>query len=156
VKPHFVAIRKPEQVRKASHCGSKQQERLHDHSIIACSRHIYMLFFTHIPFMVNHAFSTMPPEQSETEWLCVDVTGYKIINIYNLHAHDSLQRPSHTPACTLATSIASTSTGVTAQHRRTVRAWTPGQHATTLDCGTTQRKQPVSSLAVETSAPAQT
>jgi len=29
----------------------------HDHSIIACSRHIYMvLFFAHIPFVVNHAF----------------------------------------------------------------------------------------------------
>ena len=24
------------------------------------------------------------PEQSETEWLCVDVTGYKIINVYKL------------------------------------------------------------------------
>jgi len=32
------------------------------------------------------------------------------------------------------------------QHPRTVRGWTPGQHPTTLDCCTTQRKQPVSSL----------
>jgi len=48
--------------------------------------------------------------------LCADVTGYKNVNVYNLHAHDSLQRPSrrsHTPPCTLATSIASTSTGIT-------------------------------------------
>ena len=42
------------------------------------------------------------------------------------------------------------------QHPRTVRAWTPGQHPTTLDCCTTQRKQPVSSLAVGTSATTQT
>jgi len=40
----IVAIGKPErQVRKASHCGSKQQEiTCHDHAVIACSRHIYM------------------------------------------------------------------------------------------------------------------
>ena len=42
------------------------------------------------------------------------------------------------------------------QHPRTVRAWTPGQHPKTLDCCTTQRQQPVSSLAVKTSAPTQT
>jgi len=37
-----------------------------------------------------------------------------------------------------------------------VRAWTPGQHPTTLDGCKTQRKQPVSSLAIGTSAPTQT
>ena len=36
----------------------------HDHSIIACSRHIYLvLFFTHIPFVVNCAFSATPTER---------------------------------------------------------------------------------------------
>jgi len=35
------------------------------------------------------------------------------------------------------------------------RAWTPGQHPTTLVCCTNQRKQPVSSLAFGTSAPTQ-
>jgi len=35
-----------------------------DHSIIACSRHIYLgLFFAHIPFVVNRAFSAMPVER---------------------------------------------------------------------------------------------
>ena len=66
------------------------------------------------------------------------------------------QRPSrrsHTPVCSLATSINSMSTGVTTQHPQTVRAWTPGKHPATLDCCTTKRKQPLSSLAVGTSAP---
>jgi len=72
-------------VRKASHFGSKQQQRsctaitlcvhwslcwiVHtlvsaelphrNHSIIACSRHIYiLLFFAHILFMVNHTINT--------------------------------------------------------------------------------------------------
>jgi len=47
------------------------------------------------------------PELSETEWLCVDVAGYKIINVYtNLRARDSHQRSyrcSHTPVCMLVT-----------------------------------------------------
>jgi len=33
----------------------------HDHSMIACSRHIYVvLFFAHIPFVVNREFSATP------------------------------------------------------------------------------------------------
>jgi len=90
------------------------------------------------------------PEQSETEWLCADVAGYKIINIYNLHARDSLQRPSrrsHTPVCILATSTASMSTGVTTQHPLTVRAWTPGQHPAILDTSAPTRMWPSRILA---------
>jgi len=38
-----VAIGKSEQqVRKASHCGSKQQQTRRDHFMIACLRHLYM------------------------------------------------------------------------------------------------------------------
>jgi len=77
----------------------------------------------------------------------------------NLHTRDSHQRPSrrsHTPACMLATSTADMSPGVTTKHPLTVRAWTPGQHPTTFDCCTTQRKQLASSLSNGTSAPTQT
>ena len=34
----------------------------HDHPIIACSRH-HVLFFTHIPFVVNHTINATPPER---------------------------------------------------------------------------------------------
>ena len=38
----------------------------HDHSIIACSRHIYiLLFFAHIPFVVNHTINATPTERSQ-------------------------------------------------------------------------------------------
>jgi len=108
-----VAIGKPErQVRKASHCGSKQQERSHDeitlvvtiskyyqlfnsftsvirgysprsvdrdHSFIACSRdqgrperdprrYIWVLFFAHIPFVVNRTLNATPTERLQ-QWL---------------------------------------------------------------------------------------
>jgi len=39
---------------------------LQDHSIIACLHHIYciwVLFFTHIPLMVNRTFNTTPMEK---------------------------------------------------------------------------------------------
>jgi len=36
----------------------------HDHSIVACSRHVYiLLFFAHIPFVVNHTINATPPER---------------------------------------------------------------------------------------------
>jgi len=80
-----VAIRKPEcHVWKVSHCGRSRaaitlcvrwsscsivhtlilaEVTRHDRSIIACSRHIYVvLFFAHIPYVVKHAFSAMPAE----------------------------------------------------------------------------------------------
>ena len=34
-----------------------------NHSVIACSRHVYVvLFFAHIPFVVNHTFNATPAE----------------------------------------------------------------------------------------------
>jgi len=36
----------------------------HDHSIIVCSRHMYMvLFFAHAPFGVNHTFNATQAER---------------------------------------------------------------------------------------------
>ena len=40
----------------------------HDHSIIACSRHIYiLLFFAQIPFVMNNTFNATPPERLQ-QW----------------------------------------------------------------------------------------
>jgi len=56
-----VAIGKPErQVRKASRCGSKQQKR--SHAIVTLllfvrDTYIWVLFFAHIPFVVNRTFN---------------------------------------------------------------------------------------------------
>jgi len=60
----FVVIGKPErQVRKASHCGSKQQYRIPDEITLLLfvrAAYIWVLFFAHIPFVVNCIFKTMP------------------------------------------------------------------------------------------------
>jgi len=45
----------------------------HDHSFIACSRHIYMvLFFAHIPFVVNRTINATANFQPLNSTFCVD------------------------------------------------------------------------------------
>jgi len=92
-------------------------------------------------------------EKSETEWLCVVVAGYKIINIYK--PPPSRLTPTAIPAwlvCKLATSNANMSTGATTKHLMTVNNRHPGQQPTTLVCCKTHREQPVSSLIDGTSS----
>ena len=64
---HFVAIGKSRAAYAQSFTLLKQATigfTCNDHSIIACSRHAYILsFFAHIPFMVNHTFNATPPER---------------------------------------------------------------------------------------------
>jgi len=71
---HFFAIGKPDQqVRKASHCGSKLQWWTHAmvNSNIACLCHIFLwlLFFAHIPFVVNRTFIATPTERLQQKEL---------------------------------------------------------------------------------------
>jgi len=74
-------------------------------------------------------------DQSETECLCVDVAGYKIVNVYkpprsrltpttDVPTPQSVRWRLQLPACEREL-----------QHNipRTVGAWTPRQHPTTLD-----------------------
>jgi len=82
----------------------------HDYSVVACSSHIYLvLFFAHIPFVVNRAFSTTPAEwlqhhnnllhvlhnkiiramtysscKTKTTPLCKELNLLKLDDIYNL------------------------------------------------------------------------
>jgi len=47
-----------------------------NHSIIACSRHIYLvLFFAHIPFVLNHTFNATPTERLQYYHAFDEVTG---------------------------------------------------------------------------------
>jgi len=67
-KHHFVVIGKAEQqVRKASHCCTKQQRRCHAViNLFLLVRATWMLFIMHIPFMVNSTFNTMLAERCNT------------------------------------------------------------------------------------------
>ena len=63
----IVAIGNPERhVRKASHRGSKQQQRSCSQSLLllfARATYMMVLFFTHILFVVNHTINATPPER---------------------------------------------------------------------------------------------
>jgi len=60
MKATFVVIGKAEQqVRKASHCGSKQEKRTHVVLILfLLVGDTWVLFITHIAFVVNRTFTT--------------------------------------------------------------------------------------------------
>jgi len=62
-----VAIGNPGRcVHKASQSGSKQQQRSCSQSLLlllARATYIMVLFFTHIPFVVNHTINATPPER---------------------------------------------------------------------------------------------
>ena len=62
---HFISIGKSRAACAQSFGLWLQATRVHacDHSIIACSRHIYiLLYFAHILFVVNHTINATPPE----------------------------------------------------------------------------------------------
>ena len=73
-----VAIGNPERhVRKASHRGTKQQQRSCSQSLLlllARATYIVVLFFTHIPFVVNHTIKATPPERLQPG---VELGGYQ-------------------------------------------------------------------------------
>ena len=99
------------------------------------------------------------PEQSETEWLCVDIVGFKIISVYKSPRSRFTQTAIATfphPSLYIGDFNCQHVNWVTTKHLLTVIAWAPGQNPTTLDCCMTQWKQSVSSLAVGTSAPTRT
>jgi len=58
--------------------------------------------------MDKRTLADQTPEPSEIEWLCIDVTGYKTINVYKPPpSHQWTSQHPHTPVCMLASSTAS-------------------------------------------------
>ena len=85
------------------------------------------------------------PTTSEPEWLCVDVDGYRIVNVYKplptrLQASDL--PGSHTPFSMLAILIVRMATGVIESVVPTESALLPGQALTALSLSTIQRTWP--------------
>jgi len=86
----IVAIGKPErQVRKASHCGSKQQQRSHAMItllLLVCTTYVWVLFFAHIPFVVNRTFNATPIERLQHyQMLQIHLTKVKTLGRLFLH-----------------------------------------------------------------------
>ena len=93
---------------------------------------------------------------SEIKWLCVDVDGYKIVNVYNHHQRDCnawISQCFLTPVCTLAILTVVMLTGVTMITVRTVSAWLAGQALIVLPSYIMPRTAPVFTPVAGTLAP---
>ena len=98
------------------------------------------------------------PLTSEIEWLCVDVDGYKIVNVYKPPPTRlrTLDLPVFlTPVCTLAILTVVMLTGVMMTTVRTVSAWLDGQVLIVLPSYIMPRTLPVFIPAAGTLAPIQ-
>ena len=96
------------------------------------------------------------PATSKTEWLCVDVDGYRIVNVYKpppRRLQASISQCSLTPFSMLAILIVHMSTGVIEPAVPMESALLPGQALTALSLSTTQRTWPPFILAAGTLAP---
>ena len=99
------------------------------------------------------------PPTSEIEWLCVDVDGYKIVNVCKplptrLRALDLPVFP-HPPVCTLVIITVVMLTGVTMTTVQTVSAWLAGQVLIVLSSYIMARTLPIFIPAAGTLAPIQ-
>ena len=99
------------------------------------------------------------PQDSEIEWLCIEVEDHYIVNVYKpppsqLQPSSSLCSP--TPAFMLATLTVSIPIGGTTNLPTMETAWLTGRLTTPLPFYTIQRSQLVSSLDVGTQAPTRT
>ena len=90
------------------------------------------------------------PPTSEIEWLCVDVDGYKIVNVYK---PPPTRLRTLTPVFTLAILTVAMLTGVTMTTVRTVSAWLDGKVLIVLPSYIMPRTLPVFIPAAGTLAP---
>ena len=97
----------------------------HNHSIIAYSRHIYVvLFFAHISFVVNHTFNATPAERLQQPSLLFTTNrADRTFFLWRLH----LARPSHRGHSTIL--LRSESPSVMCAKLRTVAASNNRDHA---------------------------
>jgi len=70
-------------VLQATHCSSADKLVIPNFSLAGSilSRNHGLATFVHE--RLEWSLGDQSPEQSETEWLCVDIAGYKIVNVYN-------------------------------------------------------------------------
>ena len=80
---------------------------------------------------LRYMLSDQSPPTSEIEWLCVDVDGYEIVNVYKPHQHDCepwISQCFLTPVFMLAILTVVILIGVMMITFRTVSAWLAGKY----------------------------
>ena len=71
-----------------THCTSSKKLKLSSFALAGFSLSRKHGLATFVHERLKYTLTKQSPLKSETERLCVDVDGHKIVNVYNLHQHD--------------------------------------------------------------------
>ena len=142
-----------------THCTDAEKLVLPNYQLAGSSLSRKHGLATFVHERLRYTLLDQSPPTSEIEWLCVDVDGYKIVNVYKppptrLRTLDLPVFPH--PYCTLAILTVVMLTGVMMTTVRTVSAWLAGQELIVLPCYIMPRTLPVFIPAAGTLAPIQT
>ena len=141
-----------------THCTDAEKLVLPNYQLAGSSLSRKHGLATFVHERLRHTLLDQSPLTSEIEWLCVDVDGYKIVNVYKppptrLRTLDL--QCILTPVFTLAILTVVMLTVVTMTTVRKVSAWLVGQVLIVLPCYIMPRTLPVFTRAAGTLAPIQ-
>ena len=139
-----------------THCTDAEKLVLPNYQLTGSSLNRKHRLATFVHERLRYTLLDQSSPTSEVEWLCVDVDGYKIVNVYKppptrLRTLDLPVFP--TPVFTLAVLTVVMLTGVIMITVRTVSAWLAGQVLIVLSSYIMPRTLPVFIPAAETLAP---
>ena len=152
---HFAAQREALVILlQETHCASAQRSVLLDYQLAGFSLSRKHGIDTFVHKRLKWTLFDQSPPTSKTEWLCADIDGCKMVNVYKpppirLQVSDLPV----IPVSMLATLIASMLAGVMMPTVQMGNAWLAGQIPTILSCSITQRMPPASNLAVGIQVP---
>ena len=141
-----------------THCTDAEKLVLPNYQLAGSSLSRKHGLATFVQERLRYLLLDQSPPTSEIEWLCVDVDGYKIVNVYKPPPTRlrTLNLPVYPhPVCTLAILTVVMLTGVTMTTVRTVSVWLTGQVLIVLASYIMPRTLPVFIPAVGTLAPIQ-
>ena len=134
-----------------THCTDAEKLVLPNYQLAGSSLSRKHGLATFVHERLRYTLLDQSPPTSEIEWLCVDVDGYKIVNVYK----PWISQYFLTPVFTLAILTVVMLTGVTTTTVRTVSAWLAGQGLIVFPSYIMPRTLPVFIPAAGTLAPIQ-
>ena len=141
-----------------THCTDAEKLVLPNYQLAGSSLSRKHGLATFVHERLRYTLLDQSPPTSEIEWLCVDVDGYKVVNVYKPPPTRlrTLNLPvSPTPVCTLAILTVVMLTRITTTIVRMVSAWLAGQVLIVLPSYIMPRTLPVFIPAAGTLAPIQ-
>ena len=139
-----------------THCTDAEKLVLPNYQLAGSSLSRKHGLATFVHERLRYTLLDQSPPTLEIEWLCVDVDGYKIVNVYKPPqrvCEPWISQCFLTPVFTLAILTVAMLTGVTTTTVRTVSAWLDGQVLIVLPSYIMPRTLPVFISAAGTLAP---